>query len=980
MSEQSNQRPLLVLVDGHAVAYRAFFSIKLENSHFFTTSGEPTNATFGFTRTILDILEDAPEYFAISFDKGLSERDQLYPDYKGTREKMPDELAIQLNRIEEIVRAFNIPVLALEGYEADDIIGTVTRQAEDAGCDVLIVTGDKDLLQLVSEHTHVQLPQRGGPGKGPAEDVIYDLDAYAIKYPALLPHQLVDLKAFMGDNSDNIPGVAGIGEKGALALVQAYGSVEGVYEHIHELKGSQKDKLIAGRDMAFLSKTLATIKRDAPITLSLPACVTHDFDPQVVNEVFRQVEFRTMLSRLQKLTNRQGMTSAHPSPSGQQMSMFGDAVEAPAAPEPVTIAPYETIIVTTEVQLAELAEALNKATFIGFDTETTGLDKMAESLVGISLAVDGTQGYYIPVGHVPANAPAGTPLGVDPVAFQNPSHNGGPHQEDLLEGYTPDQLSLHQVIEAIRPALTNPNIGKVAHNANYDFVMLRRYGLEVAPLAFDTMIAEWLTNTSSRFLGLKDLAAQRLNVQMQKIEELIGTGKNQISFARVAIEKAAPYAVADAVVVLPLKEQLEEDLKQRDLRGLLDEMEMPLVPLLADIEMHGVLLDVPFLKTFGNELGERLAQLEDNIYLTCGYGKFNINSLPQLSDVLFGKLGLDTAGLKKTKKTKNFSLTADVLEDMRDQHPVIPLILEYRQVQKLRSTYVDALPALVNRYTGRVHTSFNITGTSTGRVSSNDPNLQNIPIRNEEGRKVRKAFIAPEGHVLVSADYSQVELRILAHYSGDTALLEAFRQGLDIHASTAAAVHRIDIKDVTYEQRAFAKSVNFGLMYGMGAFRLARDSNLTLAEATAFINEYFARFPGVKAYLDGSKELARQQGYLTTLLGRKRYFPGLQTTTDAVTRQRIEREAINMPIQGTAADIMKIAMLNLGRELKARKSDAAMILQVHDELVLEVPEDEVEAVVPLVVETMQNAYELEAPLRADARIGKNWYEMTPYKR
>ncbi|MBI5930318.1 MAG: DNA polymerase I [Chloroflexi bacterium] len=969
MSEQANKRPLLVLVDGHAVAYRAFFSIKLENSHFFTTSGEPTNATFGFTRTILDILEDAPEYFAISFDKGLSGRDQLYPDYKGTREKMPDELRTQLGRIEEIVRAFNIPVLALEGYEADDVIGTVTQQAEEAGCDVLIVTGDKDLLQLVSPHTRVQLPQRGGPAaKGPVEDLVYDLDTYAARYPALQPHQLVDLKAFMGDNSDNIPGVAGIGEKGALALVQTFGSLEGVYERIHELKGSQKEKLIAGREMAFLSKTLATIKRDVPITLNLLACVTHDFDPEVVNEVFRQVEFRSMLTRLQKLTNR-----TQTSPTGQ-MSMFGE--ETPVVETP-SIAPYETIIVTTPEQLAELAVVLNAATVIGFDTETTGLDKMAENLVGISLAVDGTQGYYIPVGHIPSNAPLGVPQGVNPATFHT---NGGPHQNDLLEGYTPTQLPLQEVIEAIWPALTNPKIGKVAHNANYDFVMLRRYGLEIQPIVFDTMIAEWLTNTTSRFLGLKDLAGQRLNVQMQKIEELIGTGKNQISFARVAIEKAAPYAVADAVVVLPLKEQLEKELVERDLHGLLNEMEMPLVPVLADIEMHGVLLDLPFLKIMANELGERLAQLEDDIYLTSGYGKFNINSLPQLSDVLFGKLGLDTAGLKKTKKTKNFSLTADVLEEMRDQHPIIPMLLEYRQVQKLKSTYVEALPALVNKYTGRVHTSFNITGTATGRVSSNDPNLQNIPIRSEEGRRVRRAFIAPEGHVLLSADYSQVELRILAHYSGDTALLDAFRQGLDIHASTAAAVHRIDIKDVTYEQRAFAKSVNFGLMYGMGAFRLAHDSDLTLAEANAFITEYFARFPGVKAYLDGSKELARQQGYLTTLLGRKRYFPALQTTTDAVTRQRIEREAINMPIQGTAADIMKIAMLNLARELKARNYRAAMILQVHDELVLEVPEDEVDVVAPLIKGVMEQAYTLKAPLRADARIGKNWHEMTSYKR
>lgn len=956
MSNQSASRPLLVLVDGHAVAYRAFFSLKVDVFH--TADGEPTNATYGFARRILDILAEHPTYFAVSFDRGLSGRETLYTEYKGTREKMPDDLIIQMQRIEEMVRAFNIPVLALEGYEADDIIGTVTQQAEALGCAVRIVTGDGDLLQLLSAHTSVQLPQRGD------DDRIYQVEDFGEKYPALQPHQLTDLKGLMGDNSDNIPGVNGIGEKGALTLIQAYGSVENLYAHLNELKGAQKQKLEDGRAMAFLSKHLATIRRDVPIQLDLQACLAHDFDPAVVNELFRKLEFRSLIGRLRKLK-----------PEAVQPDLFDETL--PKEAETLVVEPHTFSAVTTQNELAALVVALESASLICLDTETTGTSATSSNLVGISLAVNDKHGYYIPLGHISPNAPEGTLEGVLPAGFDAPV---APLQGDLFSDHSPHQLSVREVIAAIRPALTNPQIAKLGHNIKYDLIILRRYGIDVQPVLHDTILTEWVRDPESRNLGLKSLAWVRLNMAMKDITDLIGTGAKQITMARVPIEDAASYAAADVVAPMRLLPVLSADVKQHKAEKLLEELEIPLVPIIADIEMQGVLLDVPYLKVLAVELSQRLENIEQKIYHISGYGKFNINSLNQLSEVLFGKLGLSTVGMKKTK-TGNFSLSVDVLEDMRDQHPVIPMIMEYRSLSKLKSTYVEALPALINPYSGRVHTSYNQTGTSTGRFSSSDPNLQNIPIRTDEGRRIRKAFIAPPGHVLLSADYSQVELRILAHYSGDEALLEAFRAGQDIHASTAAAVYGVSIDKVSFEQRSFAKSVNFGLMYGMGAFRLARDSGLTLAQAESFIRDYFAYFPGVKAYLDNSRRSAAELGYVETLFGRRRYFPALQEKekTSAVLRQRAEREAINMPIQGTAADILKRAMINLHQALRQKNLRARMILQVHDELVLEVPETELPTVAPLVVEVMENAYELKAPLRAEANVGPNWHDMTLYR-
>ncbi len=942
-------RPTLVLIDGHALAYRMFFALPVQG--FQTRDGEPTNAVYGVARTLLDLLEEQPDYLAVSFDQGMSGRGELYPDYKGTREKMPDDLRIQLDRIRELVTAFNIPILELDGYEADDVLGSVAPQAESEGTDVRIITGDRDILQLITEHTIVQLPSSSRSKNGPE---VWDLARFRQEYQGLEPPQLVEIKGLMGDSSDNIPGIKGVGEKTALKLIASYGSIAGVYEHIDEIKGALKKRLEAGQEDAFISRELAAIKRDVPVTLDLAACVAHDYAYDDVAEVFRALEFRTLIDRLP------GKASAAAGAGGaQQLSMF-EMAEEEARPDAGLIA-YD--VIDTPDKLAALVRQLESAEAITWDVETDSLDRMQAALVGIALAVDGERGYYVPVGHVAPNAP--------------PTKAGQP---DLLEGHTPPQLPLDEVIEALRPALTDPAIPKYAHNAAFDLMVLRRHGIDVAPVAFDTMIAEWIIDPTSRNLGLKNMVWVRTGIEMTPIEDLIGRGRGQITMDRVPIERVAPYAAADAALTHHMVEQLRPELEQRKVARLFHEVEMPLVPVLADMEMAGIAVDVPYLRELSADLGARLAALEQRIYdLSEGYGKFNLGSPKQLNDVLFGKLQLPTEGLRKT--THGFSTDAATLEGLREHHPIVGAILEWRELSKLQSTYVDALPALVNPQTGRIHTSFNQTGTVTGRLSSSEPNLQNIPVRTEEGRRVRRAFVAPEGHVLLAVDYSQVELRVLAHYSQDQALLAAFREGRDIHRATAAAVFHVAPEDVTYEQRSFAKSVNFGLMYGMGAFRLARDSDLTLAEAEAFIAEYFAQFPGVRRYLDESIERAKKQGYLETLLGRRRYFPEFSKDRKVgyQARQRAEREAINMPIQGTAADIIKIAMIDLHRALREGGFAARMLLQVHDELVLEVPDAELDRVAPLVIATMESAFTLDAPLVADARVGPNWLEMKGYE-
>jgi DNA polymerase-1 len=910
-------RPMFYIIDGHALAYRQFFALPVAS--FSTRAGEPTNAVYGFARTLLDILsKDKPEYIAVSFDQGLSGRDVLYSDYKGTREKMPGELSSQLNYIVQLVSAFNMPILEKDGFEADDVIGSVVGQAEAQGANVRVVTGDRDILQLLTNHITVQIPRRN------EADVVFNVAMFREEY-GLEPWQLVDWKGLVGDTSDNIPGVKGIGDKTATKLLQEYSTVENLYDHIDEIKGANQQKLITGRELAFLSKELATIKRDVPVTLDLNACVSHDYDTRKVDDLFGILEFRGLRDRLPKAT--------------EQLSLFDVGsvpVVSPESNEPVA----ETIVVNDEAGLSAMVAALNAASMISFDVESTSTDQMLAELVGISLAVNGEIGYYIPVGH-----------------------------------QSGQQLPLKTVIDAVRPPLTNPNIQKIAHNASYDLVVLQRYGIDVSPITFDTMIAEFLRSPDSRFLGLKNLARQELDVHMTEITELIGSGKKQITMDKVSVEQAAPYAAADAAITYRLVDVLRPPLEELGLVDLFNNLEMPLVPVIAAMERAGVVLDTRYLADLSERLTASLAALEDNIYSSSGYGRFNINSPKQLNDVLFGKIGLSVEGLRKT--THGYSTDAAVLEGLKGQHPVIDYLLEYRELSKLKGTYVDALPLLINPNTGRVHTSYNQTGAATGRISSSNPNLQNIPIRTELGREVRRAFIAPGGMKLLSCDYSQIELRILAHVSQDKTLLNAFAEGQDIHAATAAAVNGIALDQVTKDQRSFAKRVNFGLIYGMGAFRLARDSDLTLAEAREFIRTYFERLPGVEAYMEGSKQQARL-GPVTTLFGRRREFAILRNANQRSAQQEVqaaERVAINMPIQGTAADIMKRAMIDVYNELNRRKLTARMILQVHDELVLELPDAEVAEARDLVVSTMEAAYQLDAPLVANAQVGQNWSEM-----
>ncbi|MBN1313393.1 MAG: DNA polymerase I [Anaerolineae bacterium] len=928
----------LVLIDGHALAYRMYYVPAINK--LTTRRGEPTNAVYGFTRALLAVIgeDNPPDYLAVSFDTGATFRDAMYPDYKGTRERMPDRLQVQMGRIHQVLEALNIPVLEIDGYEADDVLGTAARLAAQEGVHTTIITGDRDLLQLVDEKTTVELPA----SKGGAPQ-LYDIEAVKAKY-GLLPTQIVDLKALMGDSSDNIPGVAGIGEKTAIDLLQQYKTVDELYEHLDDIPQKRpRTALKKGREMAEMSYKLAQIVTEAPIDFDLEACLLREYDLDKVRGLFQELEFRTFLKQL----TGGGVGAGEPVP-GQQLSFFADAaqqVETSTEGEEQHIT--TTHIIQDETSLDDLIDKLEAASAIAFDTETTSTDQMQADLVGISLAIQEGEGYYIPVGHT-------------------------------LPGSR--QLPLEQVIDRLQSVMTDPNVPKIGHNIKYDAIVLSQHGLDVAPLSFDTMIGEWLVrpDVARGKLGLKNQAFIRLGVTMTEISELIGKGKDQITMAQVSIERAAAYAAADADITLRLYNLIKDEIAEQSLEKLFYDVEMPLVPVLAAMEQTGVLLDIDLLGRLSTQVGETLSDLTSQIYHIVGH-EFNLNSTQQLSQALFEELRLPAQGIRKTSSGR-YSTAADVLDALRDQDTtgVIEALLQYRELEKLRSTYLDALPVMVNPHTGRIHSSFNQTGVVTGRLSSSDPNLQNIPIRTDLGRLVRNAFIAAPGRQLVVADYSQVELRVMAHFSGDEALRQAFIDDQDIHATTAAAVNNIPLEEVTRAQRSFAKAVNFGLMYGMGAYRLARDSDLTLAEAEDFITAYFERFPKVRQYLDETKQKAAEQGYLETLLGRRRYFPALQSTDPGrqaeTERRAAEREAVNYPIQGGAADLIKIAMLNLYDALHEHKLRGRMILQVHDELVLEVPEDEAKETAALVKEIMENAYPLDIPLRADVNIGHNWGE------
>jgi DNA polymerase-1 len=925
--------PVIYLLDGHALAYRAYYALTRGSSTAFTThNGEPTAGVFGFTSILLRLLEqDHPDFLAVTFDTGKTFRDKLFPEYKGTRAKMPEDLVPQMERIRQIVDAFNIPRIELQGYEADDLLGSLAHHLAAEGYGVKIITGDRDLLQLVNERILVNLP---GKTLADAKDFLAKdvLALFGVK-----PEQVVDFKALVGDKSDNIPGVTGVGEKTAASLLEKYGTLDGVYAHLGEVSDSIRKKLEADKENAYLSQKLATIVTNLDVKLDLDEARTEKFEPAQVEALFRELEFRSLMGRLTALYPAFGKSV---NKRQEQLSLFtSNTATAPATQQTGDIIVH---VVNDEQGLHELVKRLNAASMISFDTETTSTDQMRADLVGISLAVDGGEGWYIPVGHQPE-------LG--------------------------RQLPLGKVIDALQKPLTDTHIKKAGHNLKYDFVMLARNGLRATPLTFDSMIAEWLTNPTSHNLGLKNLAWVRLDFRMTEITELIGTGSKQITMDQVPIEKAAPYAAMDAIAVQRLLPGLESELERNSATRLFEEIEMPLVPVIADMEMTGISLDIDFLKHMSAELQKRMDQLESGVFDQVGE-QFNINSTQQLSNAIFDRLKLVPPDGTRRTASGNYSTSAEVLESLSGKHPVIDLLLEYRELSKLKSTYLDALPEQVNPATGRIHTSYNQAGAVTGRIASSNPNLQNIPIRTELGRQVRQAFIASPGFSLLSVDYSQVELRIAAHMSNDQAMQAAFRAGQDIHTATAAAILGKSLDSVTKEERRNAKAINFGLLYGMSPYGLTRSSDLTLAEAEDFVEAYFKQFPGVKAYLDNMRRLAARQGYVETLLGRRRYFPGLKSGGNPATRAREEREAINAPIQGTAADIMKIAMNRVAHALAENHSPSRMLLQVHDELVLECPEKDLKKTTQIVRTMMENAYNLVIPLKTEARYGHDWGDLS----
>ncbi len=901
------EKPLLVLFDGNALLHRAFHALPPLT---LRKSGEMVGAVYGFAQMLLKVINELkPSHYAIAFDmKGPTFRHKLFDQYKAHRPKTPEELVGQLGRVRELVEAFSIPIFELESYEADDLLGTLSHQASDKDIETIIVTGDADAMQLVSPRVKVLYPK---PRRAFSDTMLFDEAAVKEKY-GVTPEQIADLKGLVGDPSDNIPGVSGIGAKTAVKLIGQFGSIEGIYNRIGEVEPSKLQALLKENEaVARQSKELATIVTKMPVELKLDDCRLSQYDRNKVIELLRELEFASLLPKLPQVEGEEAGGAAAEPPQGD----------------------YK--IVNSAADLDKLIKRLTAAKTFAFDTETTGLDPMSAQLVGISLSPAAGEAYYIPVGHV----------GLDTIT----------------------QLPLEEVIAKLKPILEDKDLSKLAHNGKYDMAVLAEYGVTVNNLSFDSMVAAYLLGEKS--MGLKALAFGRLAVEMTPIAELIGAGKKSIPMSQVEIARTADYACADADMTFRLAKIFEPELHQQGLWKLFAEVELPLVPVLLHMERNGVALDSGLLQEMSQRLGEQLNRVEKDIYENVGH-QFNINSPQQLSQVLFEELGLTPA-----RKTKGgYSTGAAVLEELLGVHPIVELILDYRQLSKIKSTYIDALPNLINKKTGRLHTSFNQTRTTTGRLSSSEPNLQNIPVRGELGKEVRKAFIAPEGSQLLSADYSQIDLRALAHLSQDKSLTSAFRHDEDIHSTTAAQVFGVEPSKVTAEMRRVAKTVNFGVIYGMSEYGLEQATGLSRQEAAQFIAAYFEKYPGVKSYLETTKEEARKTGYVQTILGRRRAIPEINAQNRQV-REAAERMAINMPVQGTSADIIKVAMINLEREMAKRKLESKMLLQVHDELIFEVPAAEGKEMKEIVPELMTSAIELSVPLKAAVKSGPNWGEM-----
>ena len=891
----AQDKETVYLVDGSSYIHRAYHAIKDLSS----SKGLPTNAIFGFTRMVLKLLDEKkPKYLAIVFDaKGPTFRHELYEQYKATRPPMPEDLVVQLPYIKRILRALNVKMLEKEGYEADDIMGTLARLGEEKDFSVIMVTGDKDFRQIISPQTSMWDSMR---------DKFIDYETLKEEY-GLEPTQIIDLMGLSGDSSDNIPGVPGVGEKTAAALIEEFGSLENVFEHLGEIKKKRlKENLENSRSEAVLSKKLVTIDRYVPLDEDIMELKIGEPNQQELAEIFRELEFKELWDQF---AIRKGSTG-----KDYLLCLSGEELEI-------------------------LTEEIKQKGMVSIDTETTSKDPLRAELVGISFSYEADKAYYLPLAHQYLGAP--------------------------------EQLSASRALQVLKGILEDEKIAKIGQNIKYDALVLKCHGIELKGIHFDTMIASYIINPGIKQHNLDYLAQHYLNHKMITYKDVVGKGKNELNFSQVDVERAKDYSCEDAEITLKLMSILDSQLESDKNQELFYSLEMRLLPVLMDMEWAGIKVDTAFFKQMSNTFARKIKEIQQKVYEEAGM-EFNMNSPQQLGYVLFEKLQLPVQ--KKTSKTKAYSTDVKVLKKLASSNFAMPrLLLRYRTLSKLKSTYLDALVKTVNRSTGRIHTSYNQTVTATGRLSSSNPNLQNIPIRGEEGREIRKGFIAEDGRVLISADYSQVELRVFAHYSGDTAFIEAFRRDEDIHSRTASEILEVQVEDITPEMRRIAKAINFGIIYGMGPQKLSEELGIDNKTAKNYIDSYYKRYEGVSKYREETIAAARQKGYVTTLFNRRRYLPEINHDQKRV-RAEAERMAINTPIQGTAADLIKKAMINIHNRLEREKFKTRMLLQVHDELVFEVPEDEIEMISPIIQSEMEGVYELSVPLKVDINTGRNWDE------
>jgi len=882
------------LIDGSAYVYRAYHAIR----NLSSSKGMPTNAVFGFARMLIKLMEDkAPEYLAICFDmKGPTFRHEMYPDYKANRPPMPEDMVLQLPWIRKVVDGFQIPALEVAGYEADDLIGTLARLAGQAGFDVVMVTGDKDFMQLVTPTQIIWDPMK---------DQTIDVDFIAAKH-GVTPEQMIQVMGLSGDTADNVPGVPGVGPKTAVNLVKEFGTIDELYAKIDSVtKKKLHENLVTFREQALLSRDLVTISTDAPVTFDSDALAASPPDDDQLAELFKELEFR----QLHKLYR------------GKQEQAAKD---------------YRAIV--DEQALDELVAQLLAADLVAVDTETTALNPMLAELVGLSFSIADHTGVYIPCGHDPQ--------------------------------VVPQQVARATVLNKLKPVLENPDLKKIGQNIKYDWIVLARHGVDLQGVFADTMLMSYLLDPSKRAHNLDRIAEDFLDHQTISYEEVAGKGKKAVTFDQVPLDTATPYACEDADITRLAYQKLAAQMKSLKLEELLDKVEMPLLPVLLRMEMSGIRVDRDRLQALSAAFADELVGIEHDIYDLAGE-TFNIKSSQQLGQILFEKLELPV--VKKTRKTKGYSTDVKVLTTLAEQHELPALVLRHRTLAKLKSTYTDALLELVNPNTGRIHTSFNQTVAATGRLSSSDPNLQNIPIRTEEGRRIREAFVPREAWTLVSADYSQIELRLLAHCSGDPILIKAFADGEDIHARTAAEVFQTLPGFVDDDLRRQAKVINFGIIYGMSPFGLSQALKISQKMAKNYIDSYFDRYQGVKQYIDETIAQAREDKQITTLLGRIRPLPDIASPNRNV-RQFAERTAVNTPIQGTAADLIKLAMINVDAALARKKMETTLLLSVHDEIVFESPPEELEDATQLVTSLMESVWELDVPLKVNAARGQSWAE------